>query len=341
MNIKKIAAVSILAAAAVTSTFAWGKKSKEKKTKKTAAKTVVVGYAQVGAESDWRLANTQSFKDTFIESNGYKLIFDDAQQKQENQIKAIRNFIQQDVDYIVVAPVVETGWETVLQEAKKAGIPVILSDRQMKLSDDSLYMAWVGGNFVKEGRDACKWLDAYLSKVGRSNETINIVDLQGTIGASAQIGRTQGLEEAVRAHRNWKIVAQQTGEFTQAKGQEVMESILKSVDDIDVVYAENDNMAWGAIDAIKAAGKVPGKDIIIICFDAVNETFNRIKSGEINCAAECNPLHGPRVDKIIKAIEAGMGETIGKIQYVDEGVFDKDGVGGAVRAADAHASRKY
>ena len=125
-------------------------------------KVLTVGYAQVGAESDWRLANTESFKKTFTAENGYKLIFDDAQQKQENQIKAIRNFIQQDVDYIVVAPVVETGWETVLKEAKDAGIPVILSDRQMSVSDESLYLCWVGGNFLKEGRDSVIWLENYL-----------------------------------------------------------------------------------------------------------------------------------------------------------------------------------
>lgn len=148
---------------------------------------ITVGYAQVGAESDWRTANTESFKSTFTEANGYKLIFDDAQQKQENQIKAIRSFIQQDVDYIVVAPVVETGWETVLEEAKEAGIPVILSDRMMQVSDDSLFVAWVGGNFIKEGETCGEWLADYLEAQGRGDEEINIVTIQGTIGASAQV----------------------------------------------------------------------------------------------------------------------------------------------------------
>ncbi|MBQ5365808.1 MAG: ABC transporter substrate-binding protein, partial [Spirochaetales bacterium] len=272
-------------------------------------------------------------------ANGYKLIFDDAQQKQENQIKAIRSFIEQDVDYIVVAPVVETGWETVLTEAKQAGIPVILSDRLMTGVDD-LYVAWVGGNFLKEGQDACAWLDAYLKAKGRDKETINIVDLQGTIGSSAQIGRTQGLEEAVKKHSNWKIVAKQTGEFTQAKGQEVMESILKSTPKIDVVYCENDNMAWGAIDSIKAAGKVPGKDMIVITFDAARESFNRIINGEeINCAQECNPLHGPRVAEIIQKLE--KKQKVDKKQYVVEETFDKDGIGKARKAADALPERKY
>ncbi len=282
---------------------------------------IVVGYAQVGAESDWRTANTESFKSTFTEANGYKLIFDDAQQKQENQIKAIRNFIQQDVDYIVVAPVVETGWETVLQEAKNAGIPVILSDRQMKLSDESLYLAWVGGNFLKEGRDSVIWLDTYLKSIGRDQEDMNIVLLQGTIGSSAQVGRTQGITEGLAKNPRYKLLARQTGEFTQAKGQEVMESFLKAYPDIDIVFAENDNMAFGAIDAIKAVGKVPGKDIIIISFDAVREAFNKMIAGELNAAIECNPLHGPRVAEIIQTLE--KGGTVDKIQYVVEEVFDQ------------------
>ena len=281
---------------------------------------IVVGYAQVGAESDWRTANTESFRSTFVEANGYRLIFDDAQQKQENQIKAIRSFIQQDVDYIVVAPVVETGWETVLGEAKAAGIPVILSDRQMKLSDDSLYLCWVGGDFLKEGRDSIVWLNNYLKEQGRDQEQLNAVLLQGTIGSSAQVGRTQGITEGLAENPNITLLAAQTGEFTQAKGQEVMESFLKAYDKIDIVFAENDNMAFGAIDAIKAAGLQPGKDVIIISFDAVREAFNRIIAGEINCAVECNPLHGPRVDQIIKTLEAGG--TVDKIQYVDEEVFD-------------------
>lgn len=281
---------------------------------------IVVGYAQVGAESDWRTANTESFKSTFVEENGYKLIFDDAQQKQENQIKAIRNFIQQDVDYIVVAPVVETGWETVLQEAKAAGIPVILSDRMMKVSDDSLYTAWVGGNFLKEGQDSVIWLNDYLKKIGRDNEDMNIVLLQGTIGSSAQVGRTQGITEGLAKNPKYKLLAKQTGEFTQAKGQEVMESFLKAYNDIDIVFAENDNMAFGAIDAIKAVGKKPGEDIIIISFDAVHEAFVKMIAGELNCAVECNPLHGPRVAEIIQTLE--KGGTVDKIMYVKEGTFD-------------------
>ena len=279
----------------------------EKKEAAADGDLITVGYAQVGAESDWRTANTESFKSTFTEENGYKLIFDDAQQKQENQIKAIRSFIQQDVDYIVVAPVVETGWETVLEEAKEAGIPVILSDRQMQLSDDSLYEAWVGGNFVKEGETCGDWLADYLEKQGRADEEINMVTIQGTIGASAQVGRTEGMENKLKEHSNWNMLDKQSGEFTQAKGQEVMESFLKSYDDIDVVICENDNEAFGAIDAIKAAGKTcgPEGDIIVVSFDSVKAAFESMIAGDLNATFECNPLHGPRVAEIIQKLEKG------------------------------------
>ena len=299
---------------------------------------ITVGYAQVGAESDWRTANTESFKSTFTEENGYKLIFDDAQQKQENQIKAIRSFIQQGVDYIVVAPVVETGWETVLEEAKEAGIPVILSDRQMQLSDDSLYEAWVGGNFVKEGETCGDWLAKYLEDQGRGDEEINMVTIQGTIGASAQVGRTEGMDNKLKEHSNWKMLDRQSGEFTQAKGQEVMESMLKKYDNINVVYCENDNEAFGAIDAIEAAGKTVGTDIangeiLVISFDTTNAGLTDTLNGKIACDVECNPLHGPRAEELIKALEAG--EEVEKLNYVDEEIFASDDTVASVTAVNS------
>lgn len=279
---------------------------------------ITVGFSQVGAESDWRTANSESMKSTFSEENGYKLIFDDAQQKQENQLTAIRNFINQEVDYIVLAPTTETGWDTVLQEAKDAGIPVIIVDRMVDVSDDSLYNCYVGGNFKLEGQKACEWLKAYADAKGIKE--LNIAHIQGNIGASAQIGRTEGLEEAAEKY-GWNIVAQQSGEFTQAKGQEVMESMLKSNDNINVVYCENDNEAFGAIDAIKAAGKTvgPDGDILVMSFDTVKAGIEMTMAGDIICNTECNPLHGPRVEELIKKMEAG--EEPEKIAYVDEGIF--------------------
>jgi len=275
---------------------------------------ITVGFSQVGAESDWRTANSESMKSTFSTENGYNLIFDDAQQKQENQIAAI----QQEVDYIVLAPVTESGWDTVLQEAKDAEIPVIIVDRMVNVSDDSLYTAWVGSNFKLEGQKACEWLKQYAAAKNMSE--VNIVDIQGTIGASAQIGRSAALEEAAAAN-GWNLLEQQTGEFTQAKGQEVMESLLKQYDNINVVYCENDNEAFGAIEAIKAAGKTvgPDGDILVMSFDTTKQGITDTLSGDIIVNTECNPLHGPRVEQIIKQLQAG--ETPEKQAYVEEGIY--------------------
>lgn len=296
---------------------------------------ITVGFSQVGAESDWRTANTESMKSTFTEANGYRLIFDDAQQKQENQLKAIRNFIQQEVDYIVLAPVTESGWDAVLKEAKDADIPVIIVDRMVDVSDDSLYTAWVGSNFKLEGQKACAWLKAYQD--AKKIDKINIVDIQGTIGASAQIGRTEALNEAVKAN-GWNLLAQQTGEFTQAKGQEVMESMLKQYDNINVVYCENDNEAFGAIDAIEAAGKTVGSDIangeiMVISFDTTHAGLQDVLDGKIECDVECNPLHGPRAEELIKKLEAG--EDIDKLNYVDEEIFAHDDTVKSVKATNS------
>ena len=299
--------------------------------------TITVGFSQVGAESDWRTANTESMKSTFSEENGYELIFDDAQQKQENQLTAIRNFIQQEVDYILLAPVTETGWDTVLQEAKDADIPVIIVDRMVDVSDDSLYTTWIGTDSLLEGRKAAEWLNAYTTAKGIDAKDVNIVDIQGTIGSTAQIGRSKGLEEGVDNY-GWNLLAQQSGEFTQAKGQEVMESMLKQYDNINVVYCENDNEAFGAIDAIEAAGKTVGSDIangeiMVISFDTTNAGLTDTLAGKITCDVECNPLHGPRAEELIKALEAG--EEVEKLNYVDEEIFDTDDTVDKVKAVNS------
>lgn len=299
--------------------------------------TITVGFSQVGAESDWRTANTESMKSTFSEENGYNLIFDDAQQKQENQLTAIRNFIQQEVDYILLAPVTETGWDTVLQEAKDADIPVIIVDRMVDVSDDSLYTTWIGTDSLLEGRKAAEWLNAYTTAKGIDAKDVNIVDIQGTIGSTAQIGRSKGLEEGVDNY-GWNLLAQQSGEFTQAKGQEVMESMLKQYDNINVVYCENDNEAFGAIDAIEAAGKTVGSDIangeiMVMSFDTTNAGLTDTLAGKIACDVECNPLHGPRAEELIKALEAG--EEVQKLNYVDEEIFAADDTVDKVKAVNS------
>lgn len=340
---KKRKVLAVLLCAAMTAALAVGcggskgsdSSDKSSDSSSSSDDVITVGFSQVGAESDWRTANSQSMKDTFSKENGYDLIFDDAQQKQENQITAIRNFIQQDVDYIVLAPVTETGWDTVLKEAKDADIPVIIVDRMIDVSDDSLYTAWVGSNFKMEGQKACEWLNAYAEAKGMKE--VNIAHIQGTIGASAQIGRTEGLEEAAKEY-GWNIVAQQTGEFTQAKGQEVMESMLKQHDNINVVYCENDNEAFGAIDAIEAAGKTVGSDIangeiMVISFDTTHAGLQDVLDGKIECDVECNPLHGPRAEELIKKLEAG--EDVDKLNYVDEEIFAHDDTVKSVKATNS------
>lgn len=283
---------------------------------------IYIGFVQVGAESDWRMANTKSMQETFTEANGYKFEMVDAQQKTDKQITAIRDFIQKGVDYIVLAPNTEAGWDTVLGEAKDAGIPVVIVDRMIETNDDSLFTAWVGSNFKQEGYDAVTALENALKAKGIDPDSeLNIVTLQGTMGSSAQIGRTEGFAEKMAAHPNWKMLDRQSGDFTQEKGQEVMESFLKSYPDIDVVIAENDNMAFGAVKAIKAAGKTcgPNGEITIISFDAVKAAFEAMIAGDIDADVECNPLHGPRVASIIEALESG--KPVDKIAYVQEGVF--------------------
>lgn len=288
---------------------------------------IVVGFSQLGAESDWRSANTESMKSTFTKEAGYDLIFEDGQQKQANQIRAIRTFIQQEVDYIVLAPVTETGWDTVLREAKDAGIPVIIVDRKVDVGDDSLFTCFVGSDFELEGLKMAEWLNSFSISRGISPEDIHIVNIQGNIGASAQIGRTRGLEQGV-AKYDWDLLDQVSGEFTQAKGKEVMEAFLKKYDNINVVYCENDNEAFGAMEAIRAAGRTVGSDlaagdIMILSFDGVStESMDCVMKDEITCIGECNPLHGPRVEALIQILEEGR--TPEKFSYVEEGLYAHD-----------------
>ena len=275
---------------------------------------IVVGFSQVGSESDWRNANTVSMTEAFSVENGYRLILDDAQQKQEKQITAIRNFINQSVDYIVLAPITMEGWDTVLTEAKAAGIPVIIVDRMVDTDDPDLFTCWVGSDTRREGDLAVKWMEENLTG------PLNIVHLQGNIGSSAQAGRTEGLEAGVKANPDWKLVFQAPGDFVQAKGQELMEDVLSEEIDFNVIYAENDNMAYGVIEALKAHDIVPGKDVTIISFDAAHDALELVLSGELNLDVECNPLHGPRVRALIEQLE--RGETPEKFTYVDEVLFD-------------------
>jgi len=299
-----------------------------------ADKKITLGFSQIGAESEWRTANTQSIKDAAAKE-GINLKFSDAQQKQENQIKAIRSFIAQKVDVIAFSPVVETGWEPVLREAKAAKIPVILSDRAVDVKDDTLWVSFMGSDFVEEGRRAARWLVDYPPvKALAAKGDVYIVELQGTVGSAPAIDRKVGFEEIMKAHPNFKIIRSQTGDFTRAKGKEVMEAFLKAEGKkINVLYAHNDDMAIGAIQAIEEAGLKPGKDIVIVSIDAVKGAFEAMIAGKLNCSVECSPLLGPQLMQAVKDLMAG--KKLPKRIVTEEGVFPME------VAAKEFPNRKY
>ena len=305
------------------------------------ASALTIGFSQVGQESDWRTANTDSLRGMAV-TEGWDMIYDDAQQKQENQVKALRNFITQGVDYILFTGVVTTGWEEVLKEVNEAEIPLILIDRMPDCMADIEYAGAFGGDFVEEGRRMARWTVNYMN----TTEEVNIAILEGTTGAAAATDRTAGIMEVLAGYPNYKVIASQTGNFTRAEGQAVMESFLKAHADIDVLLAENDDMALGAIDAIKAAGKVPGKDIIIVGCDSVKAAFDAIVAGEMNATIECNPLYADAVAALIKKLEAGEPGSR-DLLHPEEGAFCIDGgveyAEGkiSVKAADVIAERKY
>ncbi|HEX3479020.1 MAG TPA: ABC transporter substrate-binding protein [Kofleriaceae bacterium] len=295
-----------------------------------ADKKITLGFAQIGAESEWRTANTKSIKEA-ADAAGINLKFSDAQQKQENQIKAIRSFIAQKVDVIAFSPVVETGWEPVLKEAKAAKIPVILTDRAVSAKDDTLWVTFMGSDFVEEGRRAANWL---VDKTKDNPGPINIVELQGTVGSAPAIDRKKGFEEIIKDKPKFKVIRSQTGDFTRAKGKEVMEAFLKAEGKkINVLFAHNDDMAIGAIQAIEEAGLKPGKDILIVSIDGVKGAFQAMMAGKLNCSVECSPLLGPQLMAAVKDLVAG--KTLPKRIVTKEGVFPME------TAAKEFPNRKY
>ncbi len=274
---------------------------------------LVVGYAQIGAESEWRTANTASIKEEG-ENLGVTLKFSDAQQKQENQIAAIRSYIAEGVDVIGFSPVVETGWETVLQEAKDAGIPVIMVDRRADVPRE-LYATYLGSDFVEEGKKAGNEMNALLSDGGK------IVELVGTVGSAPANDRYTGFRETL--NDNIEIIDSQSGDFTRAKGKEVMEAFLKKYgDEITGLYAHNDDMAIGAIQAIEEYGLKPGEDIKIVSIDAVRGAFEAMIAGKLNVTVECNPLLGPQFYQL--ALRAVNGEQLPEWVPSEESVYYPD-----------------
>ncbi|UUU34203.1 substrate-binding domain-containing protein [Streptomyces sp. CA-210063] len=301
-------------------------------TSSSGGKKITLGFSQVGSESGWRSANTDSVKSAAKEA-GYNLKFSDAQQKQENQISAIRSYIAQKVDVIAFSPVVVTGWDAILKEAQAAKIPVVLTDRSVE-SDESLFVTLVGSDFTDEGRRAAKILEKVLEKAGHKGK-VKIAQLEGTTGAAPAIERAKGFKEVMDAdHKDdWEIVVSQTGDFTRAGGKQVMAAFLQSNPDINVLYAHNDDMGLGAIQAIEAAGKKPGKDILIVTVDGVKDGFIAMSEGKINAIVECNPLLGPQLMEVVKTVHEGG--TVERWIKTEESDFMQD------QAKDALPTRKY
>jgi simple sugar transport system substrate-binding protein len=292
-----------------------------------ANKPLKVGFAQTGAESAWRTANSESMKSEAAK-RGIDLKFSDAQGKQENQIRAVRSFITQGVDAIVLAPIVTTGWDPVLREAKKAKIPVILTDRAIQTSDESLYTCFIGSDFFEEGRMAADWLAKHVNGKG------NIVELQGTAGSDPANERRKAFAEGIAKYPGLKIIDSQGGDFERSKGKQVMEALLKKHGKaINIVYAHNDDMALGAAQAIEEAGLKPGKDIVMVSIDAIGEAVKAVADGRLNCTVECSPLFGPKVYDTIAKVKAG--------EKVEKKMYNKDELFDAKNAAKALPSRKY
>jgi ABC-type sugar transport system substrate-binding protein len=297
------------------------------KTTSTSKKALKVGFAQTGAESAWRTANTESMK-AEAAKRGVDFKFADGQGKQENQIRAVRSFIAQSVDAIIIAPIVETGWDPVLREAKAAKIPVLITDRTIQTSDESLYACFLGSDFAEEGKMAADWLAKKTSGKAR------ILELQGTPGSAPANERRRAFGEGIAKYPEMKIIDSQSGDFRRAGGKEVMEAFLKKHGkNFDAVYAHNDDMALGATQAITEAGLKPGKDVIIVTIDGLKEAVQAIVDGKLNCTVECSPLFGPPAFDLIEKILAG--------EKVEKKIYNKDMLFDESNAAASVDSRKY
>ena len=293
-------------------------------TKKTAeTKGIILGFSQIGAESAWRNCNTRSVQEAAAEA-GMQLLFFNAEQKQENQIKAIRSFIAYQVDVIAFVPIVLDGWENVLEEAREAGIPVLICDREINI-DESLYAGYLGTNMLKEGRSAAEYLIKKFINTGtgnlpaRGNRPVRIVELQGTEGSSPAILRARGFRDVLAGYPQFEIIYSESGDFLRSKGYELMCNILEKFTAIDVIYSHNDGMTLGAIDAMKERGIKPGEDIVIISIDAEQAAIDALKRGEINCVVECNPKQGPDIMRLIGQL--ARNENIPRVIYMNEEVF--------------------
>lgn len=296
-------------------------------------KLVTVGYVQSGTGSSWSLANVESIQQNCTEENGINLIYECADDNFDNQLSIVNSFIEQKVDLISFTPIVSDGWEDTLKKAKEAGIPVIVMDRMVNVSDDTLFNCWIGSNFLLEGYKAADWLIEYMKSLNLKKDKFNVALFQGVLGSSAEVGRTQGVEEMLNTAGNFKFVYKDTGNFNRDGGISNMEKILQRNLDIDILIAENDDMALGAIEVMEKNGIKPGKDIVIVSFDGIHDAFQAMVDGKINCVMECNPLTGKLLANAVRTVI--NGDPISKKNYVLEEIFPAD------TAADYIDNRKY
>ncbi len=276
----------------------------------------IVGFSQLGSESGWRVGNSRDVI-AAAERAGVELIYNNAEQKQDNQINALRSFIAYQVDVIVIAPIVEDGWENVLLEAKEAGIPVLLSDRYINIADETLFAGYIGSDFLEEGRASAR----FLLEKARDMGQVRIVEIAGTEGSTPAKQRAEGFRDILMDDPRFHIIHSVSGDFLRSKGKESMQNILKDIQDIDVLFSHNDAMTLGAIEAIQEAGLIPGQDIIIITIDGEQGAIDLLKQGKINCVVECTPLLGDLIMGLAQRLAAG--ETIPRVSHPEEAVFSE------------------
>lgn len=296
--------------------FTQCKREKEELVADTPRNGIILGFSQIGAESAWRKRNTQSIVEA-AEERHIQLLFDNAEQKQENQIKAMRSFIAYQVDVIAFVPIVATGWDNILQEAKDAGIPVLVTDRKIVTADENLYAGFIGTDSEREGRDAAQFMLDKFSQI--ENRPIRIIEISGTEGSSVALGRAAGFRQGLDDHPEFEIIHSESGDFLRSKGYEIMSRILKEFHDIDAIYSHNDGMTLGIIDAMYERNLQPGSDIVIVTIDAEQAAIEALRRGEVNCVIECNPNTGPAIMELTKKL--ARGESIPRFQHVDEEVF--------------------
>lgn len=279
--------------------------------------SIVVGFSQLGAESSWRIANTASMEQAALDA-GYGLMMENANQKQEKQIDAIRSFIAYQVDVIVFSPIVETGWDNVLTEAKQAGIPVILMDRMIETEDDSLYTAYVGADFYAEGRRAGEYLVRKADALGAKE--MSIVEICGTLDSTPMRDRQRGFMDVISRDERFTVIDSVDGDFLRSKGEECMRELLKKYgsDGFDVVYSHNDSMTLGVLDVLESTEGAP-KNLILITVDGEKDAVDALKAGRINCVVQCTPDLGPSVMKLVGDLKAG--KELPKVYHPEEGAF--------------------